>query len=88
MNISQQQSPLTHPVEHSDTRGHLTISSLDTYKTLTWVTQRVVTATDWAVGRMNKDESRGDPKDGLETEDYLIKIRLSRRSRSQGSPWL
>ena len=26
----------------------------------------MVTALDWDVGRMNKDEGRGDPKDGLE----------------------
>ena len=47
-----------YPIEHSDTGGRLTLSSLDTE-------QQVVTATDGGVRRMDGDESKKGPKEGL-----------------------
>ena len=67
-------------VEHSNTGGRLTISSLDTDETLTWVNQHMVTASDWDVRRMNKDEGRGDPKDGLEPAFKTTSIKFAQKA--------
>ena len=49
-----------HPIEHSGTGGHLTMSSLDNImnaeETLTWVEQHVVTATGWDARRTSRNE--------------------------------
>ena len=48
-----------HPIDHSGTGGHLTMSSLDYImnpeETLTWFKQQLITAMDWGARRMAED---------------------------------
>ena len=76
-----------YPVEHSDTGARLTMSSLDNImdadKPLTWVKQHVVTATDWSVRRMDGDERREGPTEGLEP---ALKITLLKSAHKAIEP--